>query len=46
VILGVDVLRWRRTLTMKSVNARDDEALTSLFRVCDQKVGKKSQEKS
>jgi hypothetical protein len=42
VILGVDVLLWRRTLKMKSVNARDDEDLTYFFKVWDRKDGNKS----
>jgi hypothetical protein len=41
VILGVDVLRWRRTLTMKSVNSRDDEALMSLSEYVIGRLGRR-----
>jgi hypothetical protein len=41
VIVGVDVLRWRRTLTMKSVNAKDDEALTLLSEYVIERLGRR-----
>jgi len=41
VILGVDVIRWRRTLTMKSVNVKDDETLTSLLEFVIRRLGRR-----
>ena len=41
MIVGVYVLRWRRTPKMKSVNVREDEARTSLSEYVIKRLGRR-----